>query len=156
MPQTTGLLRDGKPIIQVALSDAVPSPSAVTPLSVGSATFPLRTYRALLDTGADITCICDSVVRECRLRQYGLTMVTGGAGDNRHATHIVQLGIWCEDPHDFEGEPQVTRTLYQLPEPVEAISIRDNRWFDIIIGTDIIAQHELRLTKGGGFAFLLG
>jgi hypothetical protein len=38
---------------------------------------------------------------------------------------------------------------------MEAAAIRPNRWFDIIIGTDVISQHELRLTKGGGFAFIL-
>jgi hypothetical protein len=44
--------------------------------------------------------------------------------------------------------------LYQL-EPLEAVAIRENRWFDVIIGTDIISQYELRLTKGGGFTFIL-
>jgi hypothetical protein len=49
----------------------------------------------------------------------------------------------------------VTRTLYQIPGEHIAAEIRANSWFDLIIGMDIIAQHELNFTRGGGFRFKL-
>jgi hypothetical protein len=76
--------------------------------------------------------------------------MVGGVGPSLHDTHIVRLGILCGD-EALGGEP---RSLFQL-EAKEAAAIRANRWFDIIIGTDIISQHELRLMKGGGFTFIL-
>lgn len=152
MPRTSGRLVEGKPLIEVAVARVAPATAVVAPI-LSPPTHLVRHYRALLDTGADITCLCDHVVRECSLEQHGFIMMTGGAGSNRHTSHIVHLGIWCEDETDFEGQAEVTRTLFQLPEPIEAAAIRDNRWFDVIIGTDLISQHEFRLTKGGGFVF---
>jgi hypothetical protein len=149
MPQVTGTLFEGKPLIQVTVADALPAPPAVSP-QTDITPFSIRPYKALLDTGADITCLCDNVIEECRLRPYGFIRMVGSVGPSLHDTHIIRLGILCGD-EALGGEP---RSLYQL-EAQEAAAIRANRWFDIIIGTDIISQHELRLTKGGGFAFIL-
>jgi hypothetical protein len=154
MAQTTGLLIEGKPIVEIAIADAIPTPSPVTPKATEQP-FPLRQYRALLDTGADITCLTDRVVREARLSPYGMMKMTGGNGPSLHITYIIQLGIWCADSTDFEGENHFVRTLYQLPEPFEAPVIRDNRWFDVIIGTDILAQYDFRLKRGGEFTLTL-
>ncbi len=154
MPQTSGSLFEGKPLIEVVIADAVPIPKAVVP-QIEKIPFSITHYRALLDTGADVTCLCDHVVRECRLRQYGIIQMTGGIGTAPHRSYIINLGILCREPTDFEGQVETTTTLFQLPEPFEAAAICDNRWFDVIIGTDIICQHDLRLTKGGGFIFTL-
>ena len=137
------------------MADAVPKPQAVSP-SVSSVALNLRHYRALLDTGADITCVCDHVVRECGLQPFGLVNMTSGNGNNLHVSHLIELGIWCEEHGDFEGAYEPTRSLFQLPEPLVAASIRDNGWFDLIIGTDIIFEHELKMLKGGKFEFKLG
>jgi len=153
MPQATGTLFEGKPLIQVTIADALPAPPSVSP-QTDITPFPIRHYRALLDTGADITCVCDNVIRECRLRPYGFVRMVGGLGPSLHDTHIIRLGIVCGDNSDL-GPSDEPRGLYQL-EPQEAAAIRENRWFDVIIGTDIISQHELTLTKGGGFRFVLG
>ena len=48
------------------------------------------------------------------------------------------------------------RSLYQLPAALEAAEIGANKWFDLIIGMDVISQHEFNFTKGGGFRFKLG
>lgn len=149
MPQVSGTLFEGKPLIEVTIADALPAPPEVAPQTIATS-FSLRPYRALLDTGADITCLCDNVIRECRLRPSGFIRMIGASGPSLHDTHIVRLGILCGDDVGT-GEP---RGLYQL-EPQEAAAIRENRWFDVIIGTDIIAQHELTLTRGGGFRFKL-
>lgn len=155
MPQTTGSLRNGKPIVEVAISKFVSAPDTLQAQS-SALRFPVRHYTALVDTGADITCICDHVVRECELRSYGLANLTGGNGSNKHMMHVVNLGIFCEEPQDFEGEPHPVKTLFQLPDPMQVMAIRDKNWFDVIIGTDILVDHEFRLTKGGGFVLILG
>ena len=154
MPQITGSLLNGKPIVSVALTDAVPRPHDVGPRAVDFA-FPVREYRALLDTGADITCLCDHVIQECSLRPFGLINMTNGNGNNSHMSHILHLGVWCEEISDFEGQPEVKRTLFQLPDALQAAAIRNNSWFDVIIGTDIISQHQLTMMKGGKFNFTL-
>ena len=153
MPQVSGSLVEGKPLIFVTVADALPAPPEVSPHS-NPVQFQVHHYRALLDTGADITCLCDNVIRERKLRAHGFIRMIGGLGPSLRETPIVRLGIVCENTGapGYENEP---RGLYQL-EPVEAAAIRENQWFDIIIGTDIISQHELRLTKGGGFVLDLG
>ena len=78
----------------------------------------------------------------------------GSSGPSLHDTHIVRLGILCGDQGEFAQADDQLRGLYQL-EPQEAAAIRENSWFDVIIGTDIIRQHDLRFTKGGGFIFSL-
>lgn len=153
MAQVSGTLVEGKPLIYVTVADALPLPPEVS-AQCDPINFQVHQYKALLDTGADITCLCDNVVRECRLKPYGFERMVGAVGPSLHDTHIVKLGIVCENASNpgFDNEP---RGLYQL-EPIEAVAIRENRWFDVIIGTDIISQHELRLTKGGGFTLVLG
>ena len=154
MPQTTGSLHNGKPIVEVAIAQAISVPDAVTP-QASAATFSARHYKALIDTGADITCLCDHVVKECGLRSYGLANLIGGSGSNKHTTHIVRIGIICEESHDFEGESHVAQMLFQIPEPVNVVAIRDNGWFDVIIGTDILTNYEFRMLKGGRFTLIL-
>lgn len=151
MPRVIGTLIEGKPLIQVTIADALPAPQEVSS-QPSPAIFSVHHYRALLDTGADITCLCDNVIRDCQLRPYGFIRMIGASGPSLHDTHIVRLGILCGDDTGRGDEP---RSLYQL-EPQEAAAIRENRWFDVIIGTDIIFQHELTLTRGGGFRFTLG
>jgi len=154
MVQTTGLLSEGKPIIEIAIADAIPNPSSVSPFSTEQK-FPLRYYRALLDTGADITCLCERVVRETNLSPYGMMNMTSGMGTAPTITYIIQLGIWCQEPLDFEGDGQFTRTLFWLEEAYEAPRIKDNQWFDVIIGTDILSQYDFHLRKGGEFTLTL-
>ena len=146
MALVTGRLTEGKPIIEVTLADALPRVGSVGPQAEAQA-FTIRSYRALLDTGADVTCVCDHVITEGRLRAHGLIRMTGALGPSLHTTYIVRVGIVCGNQQD-EGD--IARGLFQL-EPLEAAQIRDNSWFDVLIGTDVLSQHEFALTKGGGF-----
>lgn len=148
MAQVTGRLIEGKPIVEVTLADALPRPQEVG--FQGSPTFNVRPYRALLDTGADITCLCDHVVSECKLKQVGFEKMVGALGASLHETYIVRIGILTGDTSDDSSE----RGLFQL-EPLEAPCIRDNQWFDILIGTDVLAHHEFSLTRGGMFRLSL-
>ena len=147
MALVTGRLTEGKPIVAITLTDASPAPARLMPQD-RPASFNIREYRALLDTGADLTCVCDHVVADRRLRPHGFVRMVGAVGPSLHQTYIVAIGV----PY---GDEAAARGLYQL-EPLEAASIRDNRWFDVLIGTDVLSQHEFTLTKGGGFRLILG
>lgn len=150
MALVTGRLTEGKPLVEITLADATPTPGVVTPQWTAPA-FNVKPYRALLDTGADITCLCDHVIVECGLRPYGFERMVGALGPSLHATYIVRIGIVCGNQQDPDaGE----RSLFQL-EPLEAAAIRDNQWFDLIIGTDVLSLHEFALIRGGGFSLRL-
>jgi hypothetical protein len=155
MPQITGSLFEGKPIVSVAVSEALPVPVAVGPQQDAPG-FHIKEYRALLDTGADITCVLPHVVKESFLVSRGLVAMTSGAGTYDHMSYLIRLGIWCEEAVDVGGDIEIQKTLYQLPGDHIAAEIRTNSWFDLIIGMDIISQHELIFTKGGMFRFKLG
>ena len=149
MALVIGHLTDGKPIVEITLADALPAPPSLS-AQPSSVQFSVREYRALLDTGADISCLCDHVVSECRLRPYGFERMVGALGPSLHQTYIVRIGIVTGDQTDL----RVPRGLFQL-EPLEAPVIRDNQWFDVIIGTDVLSEHEFSLTRGGGFRLTL-
>lgn len=146
MAQVIGRLTEGKPIVEITLADALPAPPMVAAKGLPNS-FAVQNYRALLDTGADITCLCDHVVAERRLQSYGFERMIGALGPSLHETYIVRIGILCGDYLNPDNSP---RGLFQL-EPLEAAVIRDNQWFDLIIGTDVLINYEFRLTKGGGF-----
>ncbi len=154
MPQITGFLLSGKPIVSVALASAVPMPEQVGPASLAPE-FNVREYRALLDTGADITCLCNNVIRDCKLPPFGIINMTSGKGESLHDSHLVHLGVWCKEIEEFEGETEVKRFLYQLPKELVAAAITENSWFDVIIGTDILIDHEFALYRGGAFKLVL-
>ena len=82
--------------------------------------------------------------------------MTSGSGTYDHMSYLITLGVWCEHEVDVDGEIDTQRTLYQIPGEHIAAEIRANSWFDLIIGMDIISQHELNFIKGGGFVFKLG
>lgn len=150
MALVSGRLTEGKPLVEITLTDATPAAARLT-AQTDAMSFPVRPYRALLDTGADLTCLCDHVVAECRLRPYGFERMVGALGPSLHQTYIVSVGILCGDQDDSNA---AARGLFQL-EPLEAAVIRDNQWFDLIIGTDVLSAHEFTLTRGGGFKLQL-
>jgi hypothetical protein len=155
MSQTTSRLFQGKPIIKIAVTTAVPIPDAVTPI-LEPRNFQIQEYRALIDTGATITCLCQNVVKQERLKSYGMTQMFGANGPSIHLTYLVNIGVWCSELVDFEGNGEISRSLYQIPETIEAPIINPNQWFDVIIGTDILKNCEFHLKMGGEFTLSLG
>ena len=149
MVQVTGTLSNGKPIIDVSISRALSYDQSLIPL-YSKPVLPLRPYRALIDTGADITCICDQVVKDVGLKAHAMTSMTGANGRSTHRVFMVNVSIWCSTVSDFEGQNLESRSLYQI-EAVEAAEIRNNSWFDLIIGTDILSKFSFSLKKGGDF-----
>lgn len=148
MPLVQGSLFEGKPLIEVSVSQFIPNPKSVEPTAV-TPVFEVGHYRALLDTGADITCLSSHVAAELKLKQSGLIRLIGGSGPNLHPSFMINIGFW------LSSEQNSPNSIFQLPEPTEAAAITPNAWFDVLIGTDILKHHELRFMRGGAFELQL-
>ncbi len=81
--------------------------------------------------------------------------MTNGVGTYHHVSYLINVGVFCENSVYVNDEIEVERSLYWIPEANIAAEIKANSWFDMIIGMDIISQHELSFLKGGQFRFTL-
>lgn len=97
--------------------------------------------RALLDTGADGTSVCKSVAMAAKLTPYGKMQVVGIGGQNYHRTWGLHLGFFAD-----ENAPP-----FVLDEPLLAVEIPDNNWFEVIIGRDILTKGTFIMRPGGEF-----
>lgn len=142
MPRIRGNAGSGKPIVRVALLPALPS---VAPISsdAASSRLDMLECRALLDTGADGTSVCQSVARAARLRSFGKRSVVGIGGQNYHRTWGLYLGF-------LAGE---NASPFVLAEPLLAVEIPDNGWFEVIVGRDILTKGTFIMRPGGEFEF---
>lgn len=111
---------------------------------------------ALLDTGADGTSITRSVARSHRLEHLGRRDVVGAGGLNIHNTWVTFLAFICDVDADFEGDNHRAETVYVLPDAFMAVEIPDNKWFDVIIGRDILTRFDFFIRKGGAWELHLG
>lgn len=142
MPLIRGNTGGGKPLIRVALIPTLSKPSEVAAVGPGH---PLNMLecRALLDTGADGMSVCKSVAQAADLRYYGKMPVVGIGGQNYHRTWVSHVGFFTE-----EGS-----TPFVLAEPVLAVEIPDNSWFEVIIGRDILMKGTFIMRPSGEFEF---
>jgi hypothetical protein len=147
MPLLTGNCGKEKPIVSVGVMPALPVPAEVGAIS-GAHSIPLIQCRALLDTGADGTSICRLLAQSSHLRSYGKRSVIGINGQNYHRTWGLYLGFFIPA---ISQQQTLSPTFHILPEPLLAIEIPDNQWFEIIIGRDILQQCDFSLKRGGTF-----
>lgn len=107
--------------------------------------------RALIDTGADGTSIVRSLARTSGFRSLGKRPVVGVGGSNFHRTWAVYLGFFPEEVQnlDQQGGPRI------LDEPLLAVEIPDNQWFEVIIGRDVLNQCDFSLKRGGDFELVV-
>ena len=142
MPRIRGDAAGGKPIISVALLPALPRLEGVVPLATPS-TVDMLECRALLDTGADGTSVCHSTARAAGLRSHGKRPVIGIGGQNYHRTWGLFLGFLTEE----------NASPFVLDEPLLAVEIPDNGWFEAIIGRDVLTKGTFTMRPGGEFEF---
>jgi hypothetical protein len=141
MPRITGNCGKEKPIISVGVLPALPTPSTLS--NVGEVSeFAVIQCRALIDTGADGTSLCTMLARSSGLKSYGKRAVIGINGQNYHRTWGLYLGFFSP-------------TLHILPEPLLAIEIPDNQWFEVIIGRDVLQLCDFTLKRGGDFELII-
>lgn len=77
-------------------------------------------------------------------------MMTDGSGARPRRVFWLNVGIVCSDAGAVQIGFDQPATLFQL-EPVEAVEIADNRWFELIVGTDTLQRFDFTLKKGGDF-----
>ncbi|MGX7896158.1 aspartyl protease family protein [Tsuneonella sp. HG222] len=144
MPLIRGDAGGDKPIIRVALIPALARPSEVDAKSQINSLEMLE-CRALLDTGADGTSVSRSAAQAAKLRSYGKMPVVGIGGQNYHRTWGLYLGL-------FSGG---NSPPFVISEPLLAVEIPDNNWFEVIIGRDILNKGTFIMRPGGTFEFEL-
>lgn len=144
-----------KPIVDVGLAPVLPRPEVVTPQLLVPE-FPVTPLRALLDTGADGTSISHSVARSHRLENLGLRPVVGVGGVQLHPTWAAFLCFFYQVSADFEGDGHVATGAFVVDEPLLAVEIPHNRWFDVIVGRDVLTKFDFFIRRGGDWELHLG
>lgn len=149
MLRISGNCGSEKPIIRVGIMSALPNNSPVSAREQPEP-FTIVQCRALIDTGADGTSIVRSLARTSGFRSLGKRSVIGVGGSNFHRTWAVYLGF-------FPDETQSTQQggLRILDEPLLAVEIPDNQWFEVIIGRDVLSQCDFSLKRGGDFELVV-
>jgi hypothetical protein len=150
MPRLTGNCGREKPIVSVGVLPALPAPQEVDAVS-GSNSLSVIQCRALLDTGADGTSICSMLARSSQLRSYGKRTVVGINGQNYHRTWGLYLGFFVPTMSQAPGLAIEATAFHIMPDPLLAIEIPDNQWFEVIIGRDILQLCDFTLRRGGAF-----
>lgn len=139
-----------KPIIRVGIMSALPNNGPVS-ATIHAEPFNIVQCRALIDTGADGTSIVCSLARTSGFRSLGKRSVIGVGGSNFHRTWAVYLGFFPHEPPSFDDQGGIRI----LDEPLLAVEIPDNQWFDIIIGRDVLNQCDFSLKRGGDFELVV-
>lgn len=63
-----------------------------------------------------------------------------------HFTYLFHVAIW-PDQHDG-SEPSAP---FGIGDEIEGIDVGDNRFFDVLLGMDILSQGSLHLERNGEF-----
>jgi hypothetical protein len=104
-----------------------------------------RPYRALVDTGATRTCITERVVQDLGLVRRGRVEVWNIKRPEEHFTYLFHIGIW---PDSIDEVPQ---PIFGIGDEIVGIDVGNNRFFDVLLGMDVICQGTLKLEKTGEF-----
>lgn len=102
-------------------------------------------FTALIDTGALRTCISQNVVDRLGLERQGRMEVGNVKRTELHWTYLFYVGIWPET------EDQSPSVPFGIGCEIEGIDIGDSRYYDVLLGMDIITQGSLRLELDGSF-----
>lgn len=102
-------------------------------------------FTALVDTGAQRTCVTERVVQQLNLRRRGRVEIWNIKRPEQHFTYLFHLGVW---PETDDGSPSA---IFGIGSEIEGIDVGNNRFFDVLLGMDIITQGSLHLKHDGSF-----
>jgi len=102
-------------------------------------------FTALVDTGAQRTCVTENVVQQLNLRRRGRVEIWNIKRPEEHFTYLFHVGIWPD------AEDNVPATVFGIGSEIEGIDVGNNRFFDVLLGMDIITQGSLHLRRDGSF-----
>jgi hypothetical protein len=77
--------------------------------------------------------------------------VIGVGGSNFHRTWAVYLGFFPQEASSFDDRGGI----HIMDEPLLAVEIPDNKWFDVIIGRDVLNLCDFSLKRGGDFELVV-
>lgn len=103
-------------------------------------------FTALIDTGALRTCVTQNVVDRLELKRRGRIEVGNVKRTELHWTYLFHVAIW---PDTDDGS---LPAIYGIGDEIEGIDVGDSRFYDVLLGMDILSQGALRLEKDGSFA----
>lgn len=115
----------------------------------GISSIPNLTYHectALVDTGAQRTCITERMVQRIGLERKGRVEIWNIKRPELHWTYLFHVGIWPES-----DDPLTPSAPYGIGAEIEGIDVGDNRFFEVLLGMDIISQGSLHLERDGSF-----
>ncbi|WP_275227833.1 retroviral-like aspartic protease family protein [Novosphingobium album (ex Liu et al. 2023)] len=102
-------------------------------------------FNALVDTGATRTSISQNVVNKVGLERRGTMPVGNVKRTEHHHTYHFYVGIWPETQDDS------LPAFFGIGNEILGIDGGDSRFYDVLLGMDIISQGCLRLDLDGSF-----
>ena len=102
-------------------------------------------FTALVDTGALRTCVTQNVVDRVQLVRWGRIPVGNVKRTEMHWTYMFHVCIWPQAGGDSPSTP------FGIGREIEGIDVGDSRYYDVLLGMDIISQGSLHLKLDGSF-----
>lgn len=138
MRYVRGNLEDSRIRIPIGIRAFSPDPNS--PLSVT-----YHEFTALVDTGAKRTCVSQNVIQQVGLKSRGKIPVGNVKRTEEHHTYLFYVGVW---PATLDETPSA---VFGIGDEIMGIGGGDSRYYDVLLGMDIIAQGSLRLDLDGSF-----
>lgn len=102
-------------------------------------------FTALVDTGALRTCVTQNVVDKLNLKRRGRIEVGNVRSREMHWTYLFHVAVW---PDTDDG---TLAAAYGIGDEVEGIDVGDSRYYDVLLGMDILRRGSLTLALDGRF-----
>lgn len=138
MRYVRGKLENNRIRIRVGIRAFNPDPSAAIQLVY-------HEFIALVDTGATRTAISQNVIDRVGLTSRGKIPVGNVRRTEEHHTYVFYVAIW---PVSDDGSPTA---VFGIGQEIMGIDGGDSRYYDILLGMDVISQGSLRLERDGSF-----
>ncbi len=143
MPSLKGTLERGRALVKVGIRPF----QGYNPVDGHSSAFNLNftEYTALIDTGALRTCVSEKVIADLRLKKHGRVEISNVKRAEMHWTYLFYVGVW---PDNEDGIPN---TVIGIGDEIEGIDLGFNRFFDVLLGMDVITRGYLHIERDGKF-----
>ena len=138
MRYVRGRLQNRRILIPVGIRAFIDDPFAPVDLHY-------HQFIALVDTGASRTSISRNVIDRAKLTGRGQIPVGNVKRTELHETYLFYLGVW---PETEDGSPSAP---FGIGEAIMGIDGGDSRYYDVLLGMDILSQGTLNLALDGSF-----
>ncbi|MGQ7830406.1 hypothetical protein [Altererythrobacter sp. Z27] len=102
-------------------------------------------FIALVDTGALRTCVTQNVVDKLKLQRRGRIQVGNVHSHAWHWTYLFHVAIWPD------SDSETISAAFGIGDEVEGIDVGDSRYYDVLLGMDILQRGSLSLNQDGTF-----